>query len=60
MQTLVPTYQFEVAEHVKNVFEDLWDIPELINGCKTRKIFIFFDENTAIFITIAPLKLPYE
>ena len=59
MQTLVPTYQFEVAEHVKNVFEDLWDIPELINGCKTRKISIF-DENTAIFIKIPPLKLPYE
>ena len=34
MQTFVPTYQFEVAEHVKSVSGDILDILELIDGYK--------------------------
>ena len=59
MQTLAITYQFEVAEHVKSVSGDIYDIPELIYGSKTRKI-LNFDENIAIFIKFPPLKLPSE
>ena len=37
MQTLFTTDQFEVAEHVENVFEDIWDISRPMDGFKSEK-----------------------
>ena len=41
MQTLVGTSQFDVAEHVKDVFEDNWNVLEPTDVFKDEKMRIF-------------------